>query len=110
MHDKMFWEYEFKTQEYQNIWRCLTSNIFESMELYYRKQLTIQQVLIYFRKAFGITPTTLKKSNKDKHYKHKLLVLYLLTKYSKEEFAVIATLKRSFKVVKSLFFVSSSAQ
>lgn len=106
MHEKMFWEYEFKTQEYQNSWRCLTNNTFENMELYYRKQLTMQQILIYFRKAFGIAPITLKESNKDKHYKHKLLALYLLTKYSKETFAVIAS---EFKIsLDTVFLINSN--
>jgi len=60
------------------------------MELYYRKQFSMQRLLSYYKKTFKITPITLKTSHQDKHYKHKLLAIYLLTKYSKEEFELIA--------------------
>jgi len=87
----MFYDYEFKSEEYQNTWRCISTNIFKSMELYYRKQFSMHQLLRYFKKAFGITPITLKNGTDDKCYKHKLLAIYLLTKYSDEEFEVIAS-------------------
>ena len=87
---KMFYDYEFESVKYQNSWRCISNNTFENMELYYRKQFNMKSILSYFRKAFGIAPITLKNSKEDKHYKHKLLVIYLLTKYSQEDFKVIA--------------------
>ena len=86
----MFYDYEFEGIEYQNTWRCISSNTFENMELYYRKQFSMQRLLSYSKKAFGITPITLKNSTDDILYKHKLLGIYLLVKYSNEEFEVIA--------------------
>ncbi|WP_434581559.1 hypothetical protein MLC52_05425 [Sulfurimonas sp. NW15] len=50
----------------------------------------MRQVLSRFRKAFKIAPATLKEPTKDEHYKYKMLVIYLLTKYSHEEYAFIA--------------------
>lgn len=87
----IFHDYEFKSEYYQNAWRCILSNTFENMELYFRKQFSMQRLLSYYRKAFGIAPITLKNSTDDKYYKHKLLAIYLLTKYSKEKFEVIAS-------------------
>ncbi len=88
--DCTFYNYEFRSEEYNNRWRCILSNKFNSMELYYRKQFSMQRLLSHYKKAFKIAPITLKTSHKDKHYKHKLLAIYLLTKYSKEEFELIA--------------------
>ena len=86
----MFYDYEFETEEYQNAWRCISNNTFQSMELYYRKQFSMPRLLSYFKKTFQIAPITLKNSTEDKHYQYKLLAIYLLTKYSKTEFEVIA--------------------
>lgn len=91
MEKKMiFYDYTFKTEKYQNSWRCILSNTYENMELYYRKQMSMKQLLSTFRKAFRIPPITIKNSEEDKYYKYKLLAIYLLTKYSKEEFEHIA--------------------
>ena len=86
----MYYDYNFKNEANQNTWRCITSKTFENMELYYRKQLFMIRILSYFRKAFKIAPITLKTSTDNKHYKYKLLAIYLLTKYSSEEFETIA--------------------
>jgi len=86
----MFYDYEFETEKYQNAWRCISNNTFQSMELYYRKQFSMPRLLSYFKKTFKIAPITLKKSTDDKLYKYKLLGIYLLTKYSNTEFEVIA--------------------
>ena len=86
----MFYDYEFETEEYQNTWRCISNNTFQSMELYYRKQFSISRLLSYFKKAFRIAPITLKNSTDDTLYKHKLLGIYLLTKYSNAEFEILA--------------------
>ena len=86
----MFYDYEFKSKEYQNIWLNILSNRFQTMELYYRKKFSMQGLLTHFKKSFGITPRTLKNSTEDKYYEKKLLALYLLTQYSKETFEVIA--------------------
>ena len=86
-----FYDYKFKGVEYQNSWRCILNNTFKNMELYYRKQSSMRALLSSFRKAFHIAPITLKNSVNDTTYKYKLLAIYLLTKYSKEDFTVIAT-------------------
>ena len=86
----VFYDYKFKSEEYQNSWRCIINKPFENMELYYRKQFSMQRLLGYFKKAFGITPITIKTTKADKHYRSKLLAIYLLTKYSEEDFEVIA--------------------
>jgi len=86
----LFYDYKFQSETYQNIWISIVSHRFESMELYYRKQLSMQRLLSYFRRAFKIAPITLKTSTKDADYKYKLLALYLLTKYSHETFEVIS--------------------
>jgi len=96
----MYYDYEFKTKEYQDRWECLRTHTFENMELYYRKQLSIRSVLSHFRKAFKIAPITLKTSKKSEHYRYKLLALYLLSKYSDAKFEDIASeFKTSIKTV-----------
>jgi len=85
-----FYDYTFESIDKQNAWRCILNNTFESMELYYRKQFSMPKLLSYFKKAFRITSITLKKSTDDALYKHKLLGIYLLVKYSQEEFEIIA--------------------
>ena len=57
------------------------------MKLYYYKQLSMQQVLIFFKKAFKITPQTLFKTQNSKL---KNLAIFILTNYSNEDFLVIA--------------------
>jgi len=86
----LFYDYEFETKKYQNMWRCITTNTFENMELYHRKQFSMNRLLSNFKKAFKIAPITLKNSIDSTYYKHKLLAIYLLTKYSSEEFETIA--------------------
>jgi len=87
----MYYDYEFKTKEYQDRWKCLTTHTFENMDLYYRKQLSIRSALSHFRKAFKIAPITLKTSKKDEYYRYKLLALYILSKYSNAKFDEIAS-------------------
>lgn len=87
----LYHDYEFKSVEFQNTWRCLVNNTFENMELYYRKQFSMQGLLCYYKKAFGITPLKIKNSNDNKYYRSKILAIYLLTKYSDEDFEIIAT-------------------
>jgi len=102
----IYYNYEFKTKEYQEKWKCLTTYTFENMELYYRKQLSIRSVLSHFKKAFNIAPITLKTSKKDEHYRYKLLALYLLSKYSDAKFEDIAS---EFKTsVKTVNLISST--
>jgi len=84
------YDYEFKTIHHQQKWDCIISNTFENMELYYRKQFSMQRLLSYFRKAFHITPAIIKSTNEESLYSKKLLAIYLLAKYSKESFEVIA--------------------
>jgi len=86
----IFYDYEFKSEEFQNAWRCITSNTFKNMELHYRKQFSMSRLLSYFRKAFKVAPITLKNSIDNKHYTKKLLAIYLLIKYSNEKYEVIA--------------------
>lgn len=88
--DYLYYNYKFKNIDCQNSWRCILNNTFNNMELYYRKQFSMRSLLSYFKKTFEITPITLKNSTDDKHYKYKLLAIYLLTKYSNEKFKVIA--------------------
>ena len=86
----IYYDYNFKTKEYQDIWNSILENRFESMELYFRKQFSIQRLLSYFKKAFSITPVTIKNSTKDEHKRYRILAIYLLVKYSKEDFKYIA--------------------
>ncbi len=86
----LYYNYQFKTQEYNNSWRCITTHTFENMELYYRKQFSMNRLLSYFKKAFHIAPITLKDSQKNEHYEKKMLAIYLLGKYSKESSQTIA--------------------
>ena len=98
------YDYKFKTQKYQNSWRCIQIHTFENMELYFRKQFSMQKLLSNFRKVFHIAPITLKNSTEDKYYRYKLLAIYLLTKYSKESFENIAIeFKISIKTVILIF-------
>lgn len=90
MFCKIFSDYEFISEEYQNYWRCITTHTYESMELYYRKQLTMRSLLSLFRQAFHIAPITLKNTKENKYYHFKLLAIYLLTKYSNADFSDIA--------------------
>jgi len=86
----MFYDYEFNSAKYQNAWECILKHRFESMELYYRKQFSMSRLLSHFKKAFKIAPITIKNSTEKALYKHKTLAIYLLTKYSKDEFKVIS--------------------
>lgn len=86
----MYYDYEFQSVDNQNRWDCIINNTFENMQLYYRKQLSMLSLLIYFKKAFKITPITLKNSIDDKYYRYKILAIYLLTKYSNEDFEDVA--------------------
>jgi len=86
----LYHDYNFKIKEYQDIWNSILENRFESMELYFRKQFSIQRLLSYFKKAFGITPITIKNSIKDEHKRYRILAIYLLVKYSKEDFKYTA--------------------
>jgi hypothetical protein len=91
----MYANYRFKNVENQKIWQCIYQNTFESMELYYRKQFNMRQLLSNFRKAFHIAPVTLKNSQKQEHLRLQNLAIYLLTKYSKESHT---TISKEFKV------------
>ena len=86
----IYYDYQFKTEEFNNSWRCIKTHTFENMELYYRKQFSMNRVLSYFKKAFHIAPITLKNSQEDKYYEKKMLGIYLLSKYSKESSEMIA--------------------
>ena len=86
----MFYDYKFKTEVYRIQWSSVSSNTFEHMELYYRKQLPISRVMSFYRKVFHIAPATVKNYTDDKLYRYKILAIYLLTKYSKESFETIA--------------------
>jgi len=86
----LYYDYRFETEEYNNTWRCITTHTFENMELYFRKQFSMNRLLSHFTKAFHIAPITLKNSKEDKHYEKKMLAIYLLCKYSKESFEMIA--------------------
>ena len=81
---------EFRSIEYQNSWRCITCNTFENMELYYRKFFSMKEVLNYFETVFDLHIEVLFDSNIIYFEEDKLLLIYLLTKYSKEDFQVIA--------------------
>ena len=86
----LYHDYEFQTEYFQNAWRCIRTHTFENMELYLRKQLSMQQLLSNFKKAFQIAPVTVKNLDNDEGYKYKFLAIYLLTHYSKERFEDIA--------------------
>jgi len=102
--EMLFHDYAFKTDEYQCRWRCIRSYTFENMELFYRKQLSIQSVLIRFKKTFGITPQTIKKRTDRSICRRKLLAIYLLAKYSKADFSIIAeTMHVEEKMVERLY-------
>ena len=60
-------------------------NTFENMELYYRKQFSMQDLVCYFEEAFSIPWKALTVDRIDSLYEEKLLAIYLLTKYSKED-------------------------
>ena len=86
----MYYKYEFQTTQKQQQWDCILSHTFENMELYYRKQFSMQRLLSHFRRAFHVTPAALKDSLNEHLYDKKLLAIYLLTKYSEEDFEFIA--------------------
>ncbi len=86
----IYYDYKFKTIQSQQKWDCIINNTFENMELYHRKQFSMQRLLSYFRKAFKITPATIKDTDEEHLYSKKLLAIYLLSKYSQDSFEVIA--------------------
>ena len=102
----IFYDYVFKTTKFQQKWNNIISYTFENMELYYRKQLSMQRLLSYFRRAFHITPTTIKRSNDEKLFSKKLLAIYLLTKYSNESFEDIA--KEFYISLETLEFIAKN--
>jgi len=80
----------FKSEEFQNSWRCIMYNTFENMELYYRKQFSMKELVYYYEKAFSIPWRALTVEQLDSLHEEKLLTIYLLTHYSKEDFKIIA--------------------
>jgi len=86
----MYHDYEFKTVESKNAWRCIINNTFKNMELYYRRQMSMRGVMSIFRRTFKIAPVTIKNTTEDRYYRYKILAIYLLTKYSQEKFETIA--------------------
>lgn len=84
------WGNTFTSIEYQNSWRCIVCNTFEHMELYYRKRLSKQELFSAFEKAFTMPESAIVAGGASNVYEYKLLAIYLLTKYSKEDFKIIA--------------------
>lgn len=70
----------------------------------------MRQLLSYFRQAFHIAPITLKTSKEKKHSKKKRLVIYLLSKYSKENFDTIASEFHLFTEDVQRFSLNNKAQ
>ena len=86
----IYYDYKFKTKEFQDNWNSILTDTFEKMKLHYVKSFSMRALLSHFKKSFGITPITIKNSIKDEHKRYRILAIYLLTKYSNEDFSLIA--------------------
>jgi len=86
----IYYNYEFKSSKYQELWKDELENTISNMQKYYKNRMSLNAILSIFKKVFHITPLTLKTDlSLNKRYL-RTLAIYLLLEYSFEEKEKIA--------------------
>ena len=86
----IYYNYEFKSSKYQELWKDELENTISNMQEYYKNRMSLNAILSIFKKVFHITPITLKTDlSLNKRYLRRLAI-YLLLTYSFEEKEKIA--------------------
>ena len=86
----IYYNYEFKSSKYQELWKDELENTISNMQKYYKNRMSLNAILSIFKKVFHITPITLKTDlSLNKRYLRRLAI-YLLLTYSFEEKEKIA--------------------
>ena len=86
----MYYDYEFKSLKYQELWKNELEDTISNMQKYYKNRISLNGILSIFKKVFHITPITLKSDlSLNKRYLRRLAI-YLLLEYSFEEKEKIA--------------------
>ena len=87
---RIYYNYEFKSPKYQELWKDELQNTISNMQKYYKNRMSLNAILSIFKKVFHITPITLKTDlSLNKRYL-RTLAIYLLLTYSFEEKEKIA--------------------
>lgn len=85
-----YYDYEFKSSKYQELWKDELENTISNMQKYYKNRMSLNTILSIFKKVFHITPITLKTDlSLNKRYL-RTLAIYLLLTYSFEKKEKIA--------------------
>ena len=86
----MYYDYEFKSLKYQELWKNELEDTISNMQKYYKNRISLNGILSIFKKVFHITPITLKSDlSLNKRYL-RTLAIYLLLTYSFEKKEKIA--------------------
>ena len=86
----IYYNYEFKSSKYQELWKDELENTISNMQKYYKNRMSLNGILSIFKKVFHITPITLKSDlSLNKRYL-RTLAIYLLLTYSFEKKEKIA--------------------
>ena len=86
----IYYNYEFKSSKYQELWKDELENTISNMQKYYKNRMSLNGILSRFKKVFHITPITLKTDLSSNRSYLRRLAIYLLLTYSFEEKEKIA--------------------
>ena len=86
----IYYNYEFKSPKYQELWKDELENTIFNMQKYYKNRMSLNAILSIFKKVFHITPITLKTDLSSNKKYLRTLAVYLLLTYSFEEKEKIA--------------------
>ena len=86
----IYYNYEFKSSKYQELWKDELENTISNMQKYYKKSMSLNGILSRFKKVFHITPITLKTDLSPNKRYLRTLAIYLLLEYSFEKKEKIA--------------------
>ena len=81
----IYYNYEFKSSKYQELWKDELENTISNMQKYYKNRMSLNGILSIFKKVFHITPITLKTDLSENKRYLRILAIYLLLKYSSEK-------------------------
>lgn len=81
----IYYNYEFKSPKYQELWKDELENTIFNMQKYYKNRMSLNGILSRFKKVFHITPITLKTGLSPNKRYLRTLAIYLLFEYSCEK-------------------------
>lgn len=85
-----YYDYEFKSSKYQELWKDELENTISNMQKYYKNRMSLNTILSIFKKVFHITPISLKTDLSSNKKYLRTLAIYLLLTYSFEKKEKIA--------------------